>query len=118
MRRVDFHAVETKVMTNLLQPPSARWAVHSMTGTEYVRLAAESRFRSPSRVVRALFLVTTAALVLRIVGIAFGSPASVHPDESQYMPTALGLLSDRSLVPSDYHNSHLLTNICLMLVGL
>jgi hypothetical protein len=33
------------------------------------------------------------------------------------MPTALGLAADRSIVPSDYHNPHLLTNICLVVIA-
>ncbi|MES1255814.1 MAG: hypothetical protein ABUS56_09410 [Acidobacteriota bacterium] len=65
----------------------------------------------------ALLLLTATALALRLAGSGFGAPAHVHPDEVQYMPTALGMAADRVLVARDYHNPHLLTNLCFVIIG-
>lgn len=70
-----------------------------------------------SRHQAALIVVVAVAMALRLWGSAFGWPGRAHPDEILYMPAALRMLADGSILPGGYHNPHLFTNLCAALAA-
>jgi 4-amino-4-deoxy-L-arabinose transferase-like glycosyltransferase len=76
--------------------------------------AARIWSRSPRAV---LFGILATAALLRVWSLAWGWPHALYPDEPQYMPNALRMAADRTLVPGFFQNTHLLTYFFVAEVG-
>lgn len=65
-----------------------------------------------------MLAVAVIAILLRLWPIAWGWPHHLYGDEVNYAPNALRMAADRTLDPGGFHNSHLLTYLLLIEVGL